>query len=59
MSAQKKNMQVFFAKLLINLVSQSAFYAETLLETIESDVCITDLFQNKSVAYYQFIIISL
>ena len=36
MSAQKKNMQVFFAKLLINLVSQSAFYAETLPETIES-----------------------
>jgi hypothetical protein len=29
---------------------------ETLAETIESDpLCITDLFQNKSVAYFLFI----
>ena len=31
--------------------------AETLAETIESDpLCITDLFQNKSVAFFLFII---
>ena len=31
MSAQKKDMQFFFAKLLINLVSQSAFHANLFL----------------------------
>ena len=38
-------------------VSGNYFNSETLAETIESDPqCITDLFQNKSVAYFLFII---
>ena len=42
------------------ILSVDALVPETLPETIESGpLCITDLFQNKSVAYFQFIIIFL
>ena len=44
-------------KTLDNLEGETLSGAETIAETIESDpLCITDLFQNKSVAYFSFII---